>query len=45
MRFYIVDNMGNVYGDFGSRSEAEACLQNYTSRQIQEYELEIIEGN
>lgn len=45
MRFYIVDNIGNVWGDFGSRSEAEAHLQNYSLMQIKKYELEIIEGN
>lgn len=45
MRFYIVDNLGNIWGDFENRSKAEACLQNYSLKQIQEYELEIIEGN
>lgn len=45
MRFYMVDNMGNVWGDFGSRSEAKAHLQNYSLRQLKKYELEIIEGN
>ena len=44
MRFYIVDNMGNIWGDFESKSKAEAHLQNYSLRQIKKYGLEIIEG-
>ena len=44
-RYYIVDNKGNVWGDFGDRKVAEMHLSNnYTKEQIQKEELEIIEG-
>lgn len=43
-RYYIVDNNGNVLGDFGDRKVAEMHLFNdYTKEQIKEEELEIIE--
>lgn len=44
MRFYIIDNMGNIWGDFGSRERAEAQLENYSKLQVYNYGLEIIEG-
>lgn len=44
MRFYIVDNMGNVWGDFSTEAEAIAHLENYSKLQIYNYGLEIIEG-
>lgn len=44
-RFYIVDNDGNVLGDFGDRKVAEMhLLNNYSEEQIEKEELEIIEG-
>ena len=44
MRYYIVDNMGNVLGDFENKTTAELQLQAYTEEQIKNEELEIIEG-
>lgn len=45
MRYYIVDNHGNVCGDFGTIEAAQSHLENdYSEEQIQADELEIIEG-
>lgn len=44
MRYYIVDNLGNVWSDFQNYDEAEIALYNYTIEQIEKNELEIIEG-
>ena len=45
MRYYIVDNHGNVCGDFGTIEDAQSHLENdYSEEQIQADELEIIEG-
>lgn len=45
MRYYIVDNHGNVCGDFGTIEAAKNSLENdYSQEQIQNDELEIIEG-
>lgn len=44
-RYYIVDNKGNVWGDFPDRKVAEMHLSNdYAKEQIEKEELEIIEG-
>ena len=43
-RYYIVDNKGNVWGDFEDRKVAEMHLSNdYTKEQRKKEELEIIE--
>lgn len=44
MRYYIVDNYGNVWGDFQNYIDAENKLRTYTIEQIEDNELEIIEG-
>lgn len=45
MRLYIVDKNGDVCGDFGTYEAAKSSLENdYTPEQIQNEELEIIEG-
>lgn len=39
-RFYIVDNNGNVLGDFGDRKVAEMhLLNNYSEEQIEKKNL------
>lgn len=44
MRYYIVDRLGNVLGDFENKTKAELTLQSaYTEEQIKNEELEIIE--
>lgn len=44
MRYYIVDNNGNVWGDFGDLESAKIALENYPQEEITANELEIIEG-
>lgn len=44
MRYYIVDNEGNVLGDFGTKEKAMASLENYPQEEIIEKELEVIEA-
>lgn len=45
MRYFIVDNEGNVLGDFKSRQKAELVLGSYTDEEIAQKEIEIIEGD
>lgn len=46
MRYYIVDKNGNVCGDYDFMKDAQTSLENdFTSEQITQDELEIIEGN
>lgn len=42
-RFYLVDNSGNVLGEYESRMAAELALGAYTDEQIEQDEIEIIE--
>ena len=44
MRYYIVDLIGNSWGDFETKEMAEIKLANYTEEEIEANELEIIEG-
>ena len=41
MRYYIVDNQGNVWGDFGTKERAKVALDNYNKEDIKKYKLEI----
>lgn len=45
MRYYIVDNEGNVLGDFQNKQKAELALGSYTDEEIRQKEIEIIEGD
>ena len=42
MRFYIVDNAGNVCGEAPTYSEAELILSCHSEEEIKEKELKII---
>ena len=45
MKYYIVDNMGNVLGEFANKQKALDTLQTcYSPEQIESEELEVIEG-
>lgn len=45
MKYYIIDYMGNVLGEFTTKEKAENILESaYTKEQIEKDELEIIEG-
>ena len=54
MRYYIVDNQGNIYGDYADRTKAELQVDEHkdvlkaegkTDKEIEALELEVIEGN
>ena len=44
MRYYIVNNIGDVLADVSTPEMAEAILREYPEEQIKSEELEIIEG-
>lgn len=43
MRYYIVNYLGEVVGDFGSYTAAKLHLDNYSKEDIDNLELEIID--
>ena len=43
MRYYIVNYLGEVLGDFGSYTAAKLHLDNYDKEDIDNLELEIID--
>ena len=45
MKYYIVDCMGNVLGEFATKEKAENILESaYTKEPIEKDDLELIEG-
>ena len=42
MRYYIVDNLGDVWGESCELKEVELLLENFPEDQAAKYELEII---
>lgn len=45
MRYYIVDNMGNLWAESDNQKEIELLLENFPEDQAAEHELEIISDN